>query len=116
MSSVEDVAEAVRQFSGCLYGARYRLEVCAALVSNEQITATILAERLANEGLYPNRASLNMEIQKLREAKLLVAQPRTAGDRHTYLDVQNSEVWSSARVLVREVQASSAAGQGGGRA
>ena len=94
--------EAVRAFSACLFGARYRLEVCAALHSGEVITATALSERLAIANLNPSKASLGMELQKLRDAGLLSLEPKQPGDRHTYLVVRHSDIWTAARKLVQE--------------
>jgi|GEM_PF-4680241 len=89
--------EQIRRLSKQLFGAAYRLEVCAALTSGELVTLTSLAERT---GRPPSVSSLAKELQILEQAGLLVRQPPVEGMRSVYLQPISTPLWETCRVLL----------------
>jgi hypothetical protein len=89
--------EHVRRLSKTLFGALYRLEVCAALEAGELVTLTGLAEMI---GKPPSMSSVAKELQILEEAGLLVRQPPVEGLRTVYLDPLPSPLWDACRALM----------------
>jgi predicted transcriptional regulator len=106
---MEQVAR-VRELSRVLFGgARYRLEIGAALQEGDHVTITDLAETL---GSPPTKASVNTEMKLLESAGLLERLPRTGRDRHVYLRAVESSYWQTCRDLAQ----AAAAGRLGPRA
>jgi DNA-binding MarR family transcriptional regulator len=93
----------VRDLSRILFGgAQYRLEVGAALSSEEVTNIKDLAERLGDP---PGTASVNTELKRLEEAGLLQRLPRVGSDRRVHLRVRTSSYWETCRELIELVQA-----------
>jgi hypothetical protein len=94
--------DAVRAVSAVLFGgAQYRLEICGALESGERVTAVGVADRLA---FPPSKASVHIELQRLVQAGLLRRLNKIPGDRHTYLQVESSQLWQCARELAAKAR------------
>lgn len=88
----------IRNFSRILFGgAQYRLEVGAALDSEELTNIKDLAERLGDP---PGTASVNTELKQLEKAGLLERLPRVGSDRRVYLRPVPSAYWQTCRELV----------------
>jgi hypothetical protein len=92
--------ERVREFSKALFGASYRLEICAALTSGELVTLTTFAATLPTP---PGTSSVAKELQTLETCGLLVRQPSVPGMRNVYLLVSDSQLWDVYRGLVEAI-------------
>lgn len=94
----------VRELSTALFGARYRLEVCAALYARSTVTAAELLEQFGRAADAPSQASISVELKRLCGAGLLEPLPPAAGDRHKPLAVVDSPMWKAAAELVATAQ------------
>lgn len=91
-------SDPVRELSRVLFGgAQYRLEVGAALRSDELTNIKELAEQLGDP---PGTASVNTELKRLEEAGLLIRLPRVGSDRRVHLRARSSSYWELCRELV----------------
>ena len=90
----------VRRLSSALFGARYRLEICAALGERSTITATDLLSELRQTADPPSQASLSVELKRLCAAGLLSPMPVASGDRLRHLEVVQSPIWRAAAEIV----------------
>lgn len=93
---------AVREMSAGVYGARYRLEICAAVTPGQRFNATDLHARLAQAGDCPPIASVFAELNRLHSAGLISRLPRSTADRAQPLEARDSCLWELARELSRE--------------
>jgi len=89
--------EHVRRLSKILFGATYRLEVCAALRAGEMITLSTFAATL---GSPPSLSCVAKELQTLESGGLLERQPQVNGMRAVYLNPIESSLWEACRSLV----------------
>lgn len=90
-------SDPVRDLSRILFGgAQYRLEVGAALASEELTSIKDLAERLGDP---PGTPSVNTELKRLEEAGLLIRLPRVGSDRRVHLRARTSSYWDTCREL-----------------
>ena len=96
--------ERVRDLSTALFGARYRLEVCAALHARSTVTAAELLDEFSRTAEPPSQASISVELKRLCGAGLLRPIPPTAGDRHKPLAVVDSPMWKAAAELIASAQ------------
>ena len=88
----------MRQLSRILFGgAEYRLEIGAALESDELTNIKDLAERLGDP---PGTASVNTELKRLEEAGLLERLPRVGSDRRVHFRARTSSYWETCRELI----------------
>lgn len=100
-----DVSRAeVRDRSAAIFGARYRLEVCAALCGRSEVTATDLIRVLGGREDSPSQSSISVELKRLTAAGLLVPLPSPPGDRHRRLGVVDSPIWSVAVELMEDTK------------
>lgn len=93
---------AVREMSLGVYGARYRLEICAAIQSGSEFTATELHSRLGASGDCPPVASVFSELSRLQGAGLLIRLPKSPSERSQPLRAAESILWASAQELFAE--------------
>jgi hypothetical protein len=92
MNRASDVGIA-RQRSQTLFGARYRVEVGAAIAESRDGIVSI--KDLARElGEPPGLASVNAEFKILERAGLLTRIPREPGERRIFLMRQPSAYWA----------------------
>lgn len=96
MIYIPDIMEQVRAFSKRLFGAWYRLEVAAALVSGEIVSLTDLHQSLPHA---PSVSSVAKELQVLEGLGLLERQPAVPGMRTVYLRPIVSPYWETCRSL-----------------
>ena len=85
--------EALRRQSRALFGgARYRLEIGAAIADGDGIVCIKdLADELGNP---PGSGSVNTELKVLERAGLLVRSPSEPGNRRVFLLRQPSAYWN----------------------
>lgn len=90
----------VRELSTAIFGARYRLEICAALYARSTVTAVELLNEFSHTEEPPSQASISVELKRLCGAGLLSRITPTPGDRHRPLAVVESPIWKAAADLV----------------
>lgn len=78
-------------------GAQYRLEVGAALSSDQLVNIKDLADELGDP---PGTASVNTELKRLEEAGLLERLPKVGSDRRVYLRPRPTSYWQTCRDLI----------------
>lgn len=88
-----------RELSSALFGARYRLEICAALYGRTEITASELIQELGSLVDAPSQSSISVELKRLCDAGLLLPTQRSPGDRVRRLAVVDSLFWRTAAEL-----------------
>lgn len=91
---------ATRDLSAAIFGARYRLEICAALCGRSQVTATELLRELGGSENSPSQSSISVELKRLSAAGLLEPLESPPGERHRPLAVVDSPIWRVALELV----------------
>lgn len=89
-----------RELSAAIFGARYRLEICAALCGRTEVTATDILRELGGREDSPSQSSISVELKRLSSAGLLVPLPSPPGDRHRRLGVVDSPIWRFAVELM----------------
>lgn len=89
-----------RDLSAAIFGARYRLEICAALCGRTEVTATDILGELGGREDSPSQSSISVELKRLSAAGLLVPLPSPPGDRHRRLEVVDSPIWRFAVELM----------------
>jgi len=89
-----------RRFSKGVFGAQYRLEVAAEIVSGRVFSLTELWRSMDEP---PSLSSLQMELKNYEQVGLLIRQDAVEGMREVYYLASDSFFWQACRELLKEL-------------